>query len=89
MGLKEDQRRKRRRRVFKRDGWQDEYGSWFVMCALGCGEVLSWHTASLDLYPVRKADGGRYTFDNTRLVCRPCRTRAAQEDAAARREVDA
>lgn len=73
MGLKEERRRNSKRRLFRRDGWQDVDGEWSVMCAFGCGDAISWHEATIDLYPVKACDGGRYTFDNTRLVCRPCK----------------
>lgn len=72
MGEQEDRKRERKRRLFRRDGWQDGNGEWFVMCAFGCGDVLGWHEAVINMHPVKKCDGGRYTFDNTRLVCRPC-----------------
>ncbi|AEL98224.1 hypothetical protein PBI_BIGNUZ_62 [Mycobacterium phage BigNuz] len=74
MGLKEDRKRERKRRLFRRDGWQDADGEWFAMCAYGCGTVIGWHEAIINLYPLKKPDGGRYTFDNTRLACRPCHT---------------
>lgn len=45
MGAKEDRRRTQRRRLFRRDGWQDDRGDWFAMCATGCGAVLSWTDA--------------------------------------------
>lgn len=87
MGAKEDKRRQRKRRVFYRDGWQDQHGEWFAMCAGGCGVVLSWHTGVLDLYPIRKADGGTFRHDNVHLVCRPCRTAAHRRDLAERTQV--
>lgn len=82
MGVKEDKQRERRRRAFRRQGWQDQHGEWFAMCGCGCGEVLSWNTAVLDLHPIRKMDGGTFRADNTHLVCRPCRTAAAHRDRA-------
>lgn len=78
MGEKEDKRRNRKRRVFKRDGWQDQYGEWFAMCSFDCGEVISWHTSQLNLHPLKKRDGGTYRFENTRLACRPCVTKENQ-----------
>lgn len=72
MGEREDRRRESRRRLFRRDGWQDSDGEWFVMCAYGCGDVIGWHEASINMHPTKARDGGRYTFDNTRLVCRLC-----------------
>lgn len=66
MGDKEDRRRNLRRRVFHRDGWQDNAGDWFTMCANGCGTVLSWATAG-----VQKRDAeGVWHSDNTDLVCK-------------------
>lgn len=68
MGEKEDRRRKLRRRVFERDGWQDDSGEWSAMCADGCGTVITWHTSGL-----RKNDpAGCWTDSNTRLTCRLC-----------------
>lgn len=68
MGEKEDRRRKLRRKLFTRDGWQDSDGEWAAMCADGCGTVITWHTSGL-----RKSDrDGRWTPDNARLTCRLC-----------------
>lgn len=68
MGEKEDRRRKLKRRVFVRDGWQDSTGEWFVMCAFECGGVISWHTSSMK----KKCADGIWTLDNTHLICVPC-----------------
>lgn len=73
MGEKEDRRRESKRRLFRRDGWQDGDGVWFAMCSFGCADVIGWHEATIDLCPIKKCDGGRYTLDNTRLACRSCK----------------
>lgn len=75
VGAKEERRRNQRRRLFRRDGWQDSRGDWFVMCAKGCGAVLSWEEAGR-----RKRDhtvAGR-PDDNYELICKAgCNPRKA------------
>lgn len=66
MGHKEEQRRELRRRVFYRDGWQDDHGDWFAMCGYGCGTVLSWLTAGIH----KRDSGDRYIFDNVFITCK-------------------
>lgn len=73
MGEKEERRRELKRRLFRRDGWQDGDGEWFAMCSFGCGDAIGWRESTTDLYPTNTSDGGRYTLDNTRLACRSCR----------------
>jgi hypothetical protein len=68
MGTKEERRRALRRRLFKRDGWQDQHGEWAAMCADGCGTVITWHTSGLQ----KNDPDGRWTDDNTCLTCRLC-----------------
>ena len=59
-------------KAFERDGFRDKDGRWFAMCGFGCGEVLSWKTATLDRWPVKGEHGGEYEIDNIRLACREC-----------------
>lgn len=40
-----------------------------VPCAMGCGEVLTFETLTIDRHPVAGIDGGRYTRDNIRPAC--------------------
>ncbi len=75
MGEKEDRRRNQRRRLFYRDGWQDDQGEWFAMCATGCGAVLSFHRAGTRQHD--KTVPGR-PDSNIELVCKAgCNPRAA------------
>ena len=67
MGEKENRRRNQRRRIFYRDGWQDDHGDWFAMCATGCGAVLSFHSAGTRLRD--KTIPGR-PDGNIELVCK-------------------
>lgn len=68
MGYKEDRRRKLKRQLFQRDGWQDSSGEWFVMCAMGCGDIIGWYTSIM----AKKSNDGLRTLDNTLLVCDIC-----------------
>lgn len=69
---REGKRRRLKSYLFRRYGCQEPDGTWRASCAFGCGEVLTWDTASIDRYPIPGRDGGEYTRKNTRLACRPC-----------------
>lgn len=75
-----NQRKQRKQRLFQRDGWLD--GSdreWKAVCAFGCGEVLTFETATVDRWPVPGRCGGTYRIANTRLACGPCNWRDGRE----------
>lgn len=58
--------------LFQRDGFKDKFGTWRAHCAFGCGRIVSWNTSTIDRYPIKGRDGGKYTCGNTRLACEPC-----------------
>lgn len=43
-----------------------------VLCALGCGTLLTRATVTADRFPVRGCDGGSYRRGNIRPACGPC-----------------
>ena len=65
-------KRELKRKLFKRDGWQIEDGTWYADCEFGCGSILEFDTATLDRWPVMGKDGGAYVMSNLRLACKPC-----------------
>lgn len=69
MGEKEDRLRKLRRKVFARDGWQDEHGTWYALCAIPqCEAVVPWFgTGLIKLDPNRQR-----TLDNVVVRCNDC-----------------
>lgn len=69
MGAKEDRLRKLRRTVFQRDGWQDDHGDWYALCAIpGCQEVVSWFGTGL----VKIDPNGLRTPSNVVVRCNSC-----------------
>lgn len=84
MGDKEDRLRALRRKVFERDGWQDDRGDWFAMCAIpGCEAVVPWFGTGL----VKVDPEGRRTLDNVVVRCNRCgrRNRVIRERVRAER----
>lgn len=62
-----------RKLLFERDGFYWHHGEmWMAFCAFGCGELIWGINATLDHYPIKQRDGGRWVVSNLRLACRPC-----------------
>lgn len=43
-----------------------------VLCSFDCGTVLTFETLTVDRYPLRRTEGGRYVHGNIRPACGPC-----------------
>lgn len=69
MGEKEDRLRRLRRKVFERDGWQDDRGNWWAVCGMdGCDQVVPWFGTGLT-----KVDAAKpRTLDNMVIRCNAC-----------------
>lgn len=78
-------KRELKNKLFKRTGWQDSNGDWFAMCAFGCGDILTFETASLDRHPIKGEHGGEYVMSNLRLACIPCNSRDRNHKECRRR----
>lgn len=59
--------------LFLRDGWYDKRERKHkAHCAFGCGDELTFDTATIDHYPIMACDGGPLSVDNGRLACVQC-----------------
>ena len=66
---------KLKQRYFNCFGWINDDGNWEIECAFGCGDLLTWETATLDRYPIMGMHGGKYEWGNIRLACSGCNSR--------------
>lgn len=75
---------RRARKIWLLLTFNPELGPDKAMCAYECGTIVTFETITVDRFPIRGADGGRYTRDNIRPACGDCNTGDGSRDGSAR-----